>query len=124
LGAAWGKEAIDIGQGGSIPFLFDFARTFPGAALLVTGVEDPESNAHSENESLHLAEFENVCVAEATVLGLLGATGRSSCFAASSRCVVRDAGAASSSAGSSRCRSAASSAASTTSASTATSSAR
>jgi len=76
LGAAWGREAIDIGQGGSIPFLFDFARTFPGAALLVTGVEDPESNAHSENESLHLAEFENVCVAEATFLGLFGATGR------------------------------------------------
>jgi cysteinylglycine-S-conjugate dipeptidase len=76
LGAAWGREAIDIGQGGSIPFLFDFARTFPGAALLVTGVEDPESNAHTENESLHLAEFENVCVAEATFLGLFGATGR------------------------------------------------
>jgi acetylornithine deacetylase/succinyl-diaminopimelate desuccinylase-like protein len=76
LGAAWGREAIDIGQGGSIPFLFDFARTFPGAALLVTGVEDPESNAHSENESLHLAEFENVCVAEATFLGLFGATRR------------------------------------------------
>jgi len=76
LGAAWGRPAIDIGQGGSIPFLFDFARTFPGAALLVTGVEDPESNAHSENESLHLAEFENVCVAEATFLGLFGAAGR------------------------------------------------
>ena len=76
LGAAWGRPAIDIGQGGSIPFLFDFARTFPGAALLVTGVEDPESNAHSENESLHLAEFENVCVAEATFLGLFGAMGR------------------------------------------------
>ncbi len=77
LGAAWGTEAIDIGQGGSIPFLFDFARTFPGAALLVTGVEDPASNAHSENESLHLGEFENVCVAEATFLGLFGATRRS-----------------------------------------------
>lgn len=76
LGAAWGRPAIDIGQGGSIPFLFDFARTFPGAALLVTGVEDPESNAHSENESLHLAEFENVCVAEATFLGTFGASGR------------------------------------------------
>ena len=73
LGAAWGREAIDIGQGGSIPFLFDFARAFPDAALLVTGVEDPESNAHSENESLHLAEFERVCVAEATFLGLFGA---------------------------------------------------
>ena len=76
LGAAWGRAAIDVGQGGSIPFLFHFARTFPGAALLVTGVEDPESNAHSENESLHLAEFENVCVAEATFLGLFGAMGR------------------------------------------------
>jgi acetylornithine deacetylase/succinyl-diaminopimelate desuccinylase-like protein len=76
LSAAWGREAIDIGQGGSIPFLFDFARTFPGAALLVSGVEDPESNAHSENESLHLAEFENVCVAEATFLGLFGASRR------------------------------------------------
>lgn len=76
LGAAWGHDAIDIGLGGSIPFLFDFARTFPGAELLVTGVEDPESNAHSENESLHLGEFENVCVAEATFLGLFGALGR------------------------------------------------
>ena len=77
LGAAWGREAIDIGQGGSIPFLSDLAQVFPGAALLVTGVEDPESNAHSENESLHLAEFENVCLAEATFLGLFGAAGRS-----------------------------------------------
>ena len=77
LGAAWGKQAIDIGQGGSIPFLFDFARTFVGAALLVTGVADPASNAHSENESLHLGEFENVCVAEATFLALFGASGRS-----------------------------------------------
>jgi len=77
LGAAWGTAAIDVGTGGSIPFLFDFARTFPRAALLVTGVEDPASNAHSENESLHLGEFENVCVAEATFLGLFGATGRS-----------------------------------------------
>lgn len=76
LSAAWGRRSIDIGQGGSIPFLFDFERIFPGAALLVTGVEDPESNPHSENESLHLGEFENVCVAEAAFLGLFGATGR------------------------------------------------
>jgi acetylornithine deacetylase/succinyl-diaminopimelate desuccinylase-like protein len=74
LGAAWGRAAIDIGQGGSIPFLSDFARAFPGAALLVTGVEDPESNAHSENESLHLGEFENVCVAEAAFFALLAGT--------------------------------------------------
>lgn len=72
LGVAWGREPIDIGQGGSIPFLADVARIFPGAEILVTGVEDPETNAHSENESLHLGEFENVCVGEATFLTLLG----------------------------------------------------
>lgn len=70
LTAAWGRRSIDIGLGGSIPFLADFADVFPKAALLVTGVEDPASNAHSENESLHLGEFENVCVAEALFLDL------------------------------------------------------
>jgi len=70
LAEAWGRKAIDIGIGGSIPFLADFAELFPEAALLVTGVGDPSSNAHSENESLHLADFENVCVAEARFLEL------------------------------------------------------
>ena len=69
--AAWGRAPLDVGTGGSIPFLADFAEVFPGAALLVTGVEDPASNAHSENESLHLGEFENVCVAEALFLALM-----------------------------------------------------
>ena len=70
LAGAWGRKALDIGIGGSIPFLADFAELFPGAELLVTGVGDPSSNAHSEDESLHLADFENVCVAEARFLEL------------------------------------------------------
>ena len=70
LSAAWDTRSIDVGLGGSIPFLADFAEIFPDAALLVTGVEDPASNAHSENESLHLGEFENACVAEALFLDL------------------------------------------------------
>ena len=70
LSAAWGRRSIDVGLGGSIPFLADFAEIFPDAALLVTGVEDPASNAHSENESLHLGEFENACVAETLFLDL------------------------------------------------------
>lgn len=73
LGGAWARPAVAIGQGGSIPFLSDFAEVFPQASLLITGVKDPASNAHAENESLHLGEFENVCVAEATFLALLGA---------------------------------------------------
>lgn len=76
LGGAWGRSAIDIGVGGSIPFLFDFARIFPRAALLVTGVGDPASNPHSEDESLDLRELERGCLAEAVFLGLMAAVPR------------------------------------------------
>jgi acetylornithine deacetylase/succinyl-diaminopimelate desuccinylase-like protein len=70
---AWGVEPVDIGVGGSIPFVAAFAGTFPEAAILVTGVEDPDARAHGANESLHLGEFERVCVAEAVLLARLGA---------------------------------------------------
>jgi acetylornithine deacetylase/succinyl-diaminopimelate desuccinylase-like protein len=72
---AWGRESLDIGTGGSIPFLAAFAAAYPEAALLLTGVEDPGTNAHSENESLHLGDFERACVAEALFLGYLAETG-------------------------------------------------
>jgi acetylornithine deacetylase/succinyl-diaminopimelate desuccinylase-like protein len=68
---AWGVAPVDTGVGGSIPFVAALARAYPNAALLLTGVEDPEGNAHSENESLHLEEFENVCLAETLFLGYL-----------------------------------------------------
>ena len=45
-----------------------FARAFPDAAILVTGVEDPDTRAHGIDESLHLGEFERVCIAEALLL--------------------------------------------------------
>ena len=70
---AWGVEPVDIGVGGSIPFVAAFAEQFPEAAILVTGVEDPDARAHGANESLHLGEFEKVCVAEAVLLARLGA---------------------------------------------------
>ena len=71
LAAAWGVPAVDIGTGGSIPFLAHFAEVFPGAELLVTGVGDPASNAHSEDESLHLGDFERACLAEALFFDFL-----------------------------------------------------
>jgi len=46
---AWGKPPVDIGVGGSIPFISDLVRAFPLAQILVTGVEDPDSRAHSPN---------------------------------------------------------------------------
>ncbi|HET6651403.1 MAG TPA: dipeptidase [Nocardioides sp.] len=69
---AWdGTDLLFVGTGGSIPIVDDFARAFPDAALLVTGVEDPDTRAHSPNEGLHLAEWEKVCLAETLLLHYL-----------------------------------------------------
>ena len=74
--AAWdGVAPVDMGVGGSIPFIATFQQLFPGAAILVTGVEDPYSGAHGPDESLHLGEFERVCVAEAFLLRNVAAMG-------------------------------------------------
>jgi acetylornithine deacetylase/succinyl-diaminopimelate desuccinylase-like protein len=65
---AWGVEPVDMGMGGSIPFIAEFQQTFPKASILVTGVEDPDTRAHGIDEGLHLAEFRKVCLAEALLL--------------------------------------------------------
>lgn len=65
---AWGTEPVDVGVGGSIPFIADLLEVFPDAAILVTGVEDPDSRAHGANESVHLGELEKVVLAEALLL--------------------------------------------------------
>jgi len=71
---AWdGTEPIDMGVGGSIPFIAEFLDAFPEASVLVTGVEDPDTRAHGANEGLHLAEFERVVLAETLLLAKLGA---------------------------------------------------
>ncbi|MGB0101945.1 MAG: dipeptidase [Nocardioides sp.] len=70
---AWdGTEPIDMGVGGSIPFIAEFLDAFPQASVLVTGVEDPDTRAHGANEGLHLAEFERVVLAETLLLRNLG----------------------------------------------------
>ena len=68
---AWDAEPIDMGMGGSIPFIASFAATFPQAKILVTGVEDPGTQAHSINESLHLGVLERAAISEALLLANL-----------------------------------------------------
>jgi acetylornithine deacetylase/succinyl-diaminopimelate desuccinylase-like protein len=69
---AWGTPSVDMGIGGSIPFISAFAEIIPDAEILVTGVEEPDARAHGANESLHLGVFERACVAEALLLHRLG----------------------------------------------------
>jgi acetylornithine deacetylase/succinyl-diaminopimelate desuccinylase-like protein len=73
MNEAYGVEPVQIGVGGSIPFIADLVREFPAAQILVTGVEDPHSRAHSPNESLHLETFRNAVLAEALLLEKLDA---------------------------------------------------
>ncbi len=68
---AYGNACVETGIGGSIPFIAEFVRAFPGAAVLVTGVGDPASRWHGTDESLHLEMFGRGVLAEALLLGEL-----------------------------------------------------
>ena len=68
LGKAFGHESVEMGVGGSIPFIADLTEVFPNAQILVTGVEDADSRAHSPNESVHLDTLKGAMIAEALML--------------------------------------------------------
>lgn len=69
--AAWGREPVEIGVGGSIPFVSAFRDVFPDATILLTGIADPMSRAHGPDESLDLGELRRGILAEALALQLL-----------------------------------------------------
>lgn len=50
----FGKPAIYMGEGGTIPFMGMLGEKFPQAQFMITGVLGPHSNAHGPNEFLHL----------------------------------------------------------------------
>jgi cysteinylglycine-S-conjugate dipeptidase len=78
LQAAYGHPAVLMGVGGTIPFVEPFVEVFsrgrrtPTPALL-TGVEDPDTRAHGIDESLHLGDWRNACLAEAYLFAELAA---------------------------------------------------
>ncbi|MFV2000470.1 MAG: dipeptidase [Acidimicrobiia bacterium] len=72
----YGVDPIEIGVGGSIPFVAAFADRFPDAAVLLVGVTDPTSRYHGPNESVELADLESAIVAQAIAMSIAGgATG-------------------------------------------------
>jgi acetylornithine deacetylase/succinyl-diaminopimelate desuccinylase-like protein len=54
---AWGRPLLQIGVGGTIPFVALFGRRFGTLPLILNGVMDPETGAHGPNESMHLGVF-------------------------------------------------------------------
>lgn len=71
MAQAWGVAPVETGIGGSIPFIAHLVETFADAQILVTGVEDPDTRAHSPNESLHLGVFRRAILTEALLLANL-----------------------------------------------------
>ncbi|WP_147653976.1 M20 family metallopeptidase [Vulcaniibacterium gelatinicum] len=61
----FGKPAMYMGEGGTIPFMGMLGEKFPGAQFMITGVLGPHSNAHGPNEFLHIPMGKRVtaCVA-------------------------------------------------------------
>jgi acetylornithine deacetylase/succinyl-diaminopimelate desuccinylase-like protein len=72
----WDRAPVEPGSGGSLPLVAALADDYPDMALLLTGIDDPDSRAHSENESVHLDELKKCLVSEAVLLGYIAAESR------------------------------------------------
>ena len=64
----FGKNAIYMGEGGSIPFMGMLGKKFPEAQFVITGVLGPGSNAHGPNEFLHIPTGKKLTACVATII--------------------------------------------------------
>jgi acetylornithine deacetylase/succinyl-diaminopimelate desuccinylase-like protein len=63
-----GSPVVELGQGGSIPLCGVFATTYPEAEIILIGVEEPLSQIHAPNESVHPQEIADMALTEAMFL--------------------------------------------------------
>ena len=68
---AYGTTTVEMGVGGSIPFVAAFEAAYPNASILLTGVMDPTSQIHAPNESQSLSDLESGILGEAIALRML-----------------------------------------------------
>lgn len=73
LKKGYGVAPYKIGCGGSIGFVKPFVEALGGAPAILTGVEDPYTNAHGENESVLVEDLKKACVAECWLFSELAA---------------------------------------------------
>jgi len=72
LEKGYGKKTIITGCGASIPMVPALSKAFKNMPVLLTGIGDPKSNAHGENESVSLAVLEKAILSEIVFLASLG----------------------------------------------------
>jgi acetylornithine deacetylase/succinyl-diaminopimelate desuccinylase-like protein len=64
----FGRQAMYMGVGGSIPFMGMLGERFPRTQFMITGVLGPQSNAHGPNEFLHLEKARRLTACVSKVL--------------------------------------------------------
>ena len=73
--AAYGREPVETGSGGSVPLVPVLSSTFPDAEILIYGASDEKSQYHSIDESVDLGDLERTALAEALLFGELATSG-------------------------------------------------
>jgi acetylornithine deacetylase/succinyl-diaminopimelate desuccinylase-like protein len=66
--AVYGRDAVNVGCGGTIPFMGMLGEQFPRTQFFITGVLGPHANAHGPNEFLHIGYAKQLTACVSLVL--------------------------------------------------------